>query len=56
MSRLKHKFQVRYVIMTITVIMVNYIPCFNTVYKLQCFQGFLRQKKKCTKSFGTKFD
>ena len=33
--RLKHEFQARYVIM---VIMVNYIPRFNFVYKLQCFQ------------------
>ena len=24
--------------------MVNYIPCFNFVYKLQCFQGYLRRK------------
>ena len=38
MSRLKHEFQARYIIM---VIMVNYIPDFNFVYKLQC----LRQKK-----------
>ena len=34
-SRLKHEFQARNVIM---VIMVNYIPRFNFVYKLQCFQ------------------
>ena len=34
MSRLKREFQARYVIM---VIMVNY---------MQCFQGFLRRKKK----------
>ena len=25
--------------------MVNYIPRFNFVYKLQCFQGFSRRKK-----------
>ena len=43
MSRLKREFQARYVIM---VIMVNYIPRFNFVYELQCFQGFLRRKKK----------
>ena len=28
------------------VITVNYIPLSNFVYKLQCFQGFLRRKKK----------
>ena len=27
------------------VITVNYIPPFNFVYELQCFQGFLRRKK-----------
>ena len=27
------------------VITVNYIPPFNYVYELQCFQGFLRRKK-----------
>jgi len=32
--RLKHEFQAR------CVIMVNYIPRFNFVYKLQCFQIF----------------
>ena len=26
------------------VIMVNYIPPFNFFYKLQCFQGYFRQK------------
>ena len=26
------------------VIMVNYIPPFNFVYKLQCFQGYFRRK------------
>jgi len=47
-SRLKHEFQARYVIM------VNYyIPRINFVYKLQCFQGFLRRKKK-VQSFGIK--
>ena len=35
-------------------VMVNYIPGFNFVYKLQCLQGFLR-RQKCTKSFGIKF-
>ena len=42
MSRLKHssKQDMYYII----VIMVNYIPCFNFVYKLQCFQGYLRRK------------
>ena len=48
MSRLKHGFQPRYVIM---VIMVEYIPRFHFVYKLQCVQGFLKRKKKCTRSF-----
>ena len=48
MSRLKHGFQLRYVIM---VIMVEYIPQFHFVYKLQCVQGFLKRKKKCTRSF-----
>ena len=48
MSRLKHGFQPRYVIM---VIMVEYIPRFHFVYKLQCVQGFLKGKKKCTRSF-----
>ena len=42
MSRLKHssKQDMYYII----VIMVNYIPRFNFVYKLQCFQGYLRRK------------
>ena len=42
MSPLKHssKQDMYYII----VIMVNYIPCFNFVYKLQCFQGYLRRK------------
>ena len=38
--------------------MVNCNPCFNSVYKLQCFQGFLTPKKTVsvqTKSFGIKF-
>ena len=35
--------------------MVNYIPRFKFVYKMQCFHRFLRPKKKGTKSFGTKF-
>ena len=26
--------------------MLNYIPRFNFVYKLQCFQGYLRPKIK----------
>ena len=43
-SRLKHEFQARYVII-IMVIIVNYIPRINFVYKLQCFQEFLRRKK-----------
>ena len=40
-SRLKHssKQDMYYI-----VIMVNYIPPFNFVYKLQCFQGYLRRK------------
>ena len=41
MSQLKHssKQDMYYI-----VIMVNYIPRFNFVYKLQCFQGYLRRK------------
>ena len=41
MSQLKHssKQDIYYI-----VIMVNYIPRFNFVYKLQCFQGYLRRK------------
>ena len=51
-SQLKHRFQPRYAVM---VIMVKYIPRFHFFYKLKCFQGFLRWKKKCTRSFGIKF-
>ena len=42
-SRLKHssKQDMYYI-----VIMVNCIPRFNFVYKLQCFQGYLRRKIK----------
>ena len=36
---------IRYVIMVIKV----YIPRFNFVYKVQCFQGFLRRNKKTYK-------
>ena len=43
MSRLKHEFQARYVIM---VVMVNYVPRFNLIYEMQCFQGFLSRRKK----------
>ena len=41
MSQLKHssKQDIYYI-----VIMVNYIPRFKFVYKLQCFQGYLRRK------------
>ena len=45
MSRLKYEFQARYIII------VNYIPRFNFVYKLQCFQRFLKRKKKTYKEF-----
>ena len=31
--------------------MVEYIPRFHFAYKLQCVQGFLKGKKKCTRSF-----
>ena len=47
-SQLKHRFQPRYAVM---VIMVKYIPRFHFVYKLKCFQGFLRWKKKMYKEF-----
>ena len=38
----------------IIAIMANYIPCFNFVYKLPCFLGFLWQKNR-TKSLSIKF-
>ena len=43
MSRLKHEFQARYVI---TVIMVNYIPRFNSFQYAAMFSRIFEAKKK----------
>ena len=53
MSRLKHKFQARYVLAVIMVIKVNYIQHLSFVYKAVLFSRIFEANER-EKSFGIK--